>query len=63
MNGQAPEDLTADKWFKLQDDKFKEFYLGKGRYELYKDGKISLKDLVSQNGRYLTITELLKLSK
>lgn len=58
MNGQVPEDLTADKWFKLQDNKFKEFYLGKGRYELYKDGKISLKDLVSQNGKYLTIKEL-----
>ena len=32
--------------------------LGPGRLKLYNDGKITLKDLVDQQGRTLTLAEL-----
>ena len=41
---------------------YAEKYLGKNRFELYKEGKITLSDLVNQKGRVLTIAELKKLS-
>ena len=62
LNGQIPADTSFTKWFEKQSADFKENYLGKGRYELYKDNKITLSDLVNQQGRTLTIKELRKLS-
>ena len=32
--------------------------LGRGRFQLYKDKKITLKELLDQNGRELTLKEL-----
>ena len=62
IDGELPRDVTFDKFFERQNKAFQESYLGKGRYELYKDGKITLSDLVSQKGKTLTIDELKKLS-
>jgi len=58
MNGQVPESTTFTKWFDKLDSKSQEQYLGKGRYELFKSGKINFSDLVSQRGKVLTIKEL-----
>lgn len=58
MNGQVPESTTFTKWFDKLDSKSQEKYLGKGRYELFKSGKINFSDLVNQRGRVLTIKEL-----
>lgn len=58
LNGQVPESTTFTKWFDNQDAKSQEMYLGKGRYQLYKDGKINFSDLVNQRGRVLSIKEL-----
>lgn len=60
LDGDIPQTTTFDKWIEGKDDKFKEDYLGKGRYQLYKDGNITFSDLVNQKGRTLTIKELLE---
>jgi SPP1 gp7 family putative phage head morphogenesis protein len=58
MDGQIPSEISFDKWFEGKDSKFQEKYLGKGRYKLYKSGKITFNDLVNQNGMELKISEL-----
>lgn len=58
LDGYVPQTTTFDKWIEGKSDEFKEYYLGKGRYNLYKDGKITLSDLVRQDGRTLSIKEL-----
>ena len=63
MDGQISAETNFDKWFESKDKKFKEKYLGAGRYQLYKDGKITFKDLVNQQGETLTVAELTALSK
>ena len=62
LNGQVPADTNFSQWFERQSADFKENYLGKGRYELYKDNKITLSDLVNQQGKTLTLEQLRKLS-
>lgn len=62
LNGEVPREMNYEQWFDNQSEKDKEKYLGKGRFELYKDGKITLSDLVSQKGKVLTIKELKALS-
>lgn len=61
IEGEAARTTTFDKWLESKDKSFQEQYLGKGRFELYKSGKITLSDLVSQKGETLTIDELKKL--
>lgn len=63
MDGQVPESKTFDKWFTGLSKERQERYLGNGRYELFKSGKISFGDMVDQNGRELTIDELKKMAK
>lgn len=46
------------EWFASLPDADKRKWLGKGRYDLYKQGKLSLADLTAGNGRILTIKEL-----
>lgn len=60
LDGYVPQTTTFDKWIEGKSEKFKEDYLGKGRYNLYKDGKITFSDLVGQKGRTLTLKELLE---
>lgn len=58
MDGQVPGAMDFEEWFETLDEERQEAILGKGRYELYKSGKISFSDLVDQNGRGLTVKEL-----
>lgn len=58
MDGQVSSKINFEEWFSKKDKAFQEEYLGKGRYKLYKDGKITFSDLVNQSGRTLTIQEL-----
>ena len=58
MDGSVPASMTFDKWIANKSDSFIEKYLGEGRYNLYKDGNITLKDLVTSNGKTLTLEEL-----
>ena len=58
LNGYVPANTSFSQWFDKQSADFKENYLGKGRYQLYKDGKIDLSDLVNQKGQTLSLKEL-----
>lgn len=58
LNGYVPANTSFSQWFDKQSADFKENYLGKGRYQLYKDGKITLSDLVNQKGQTLSLKEL-----
>jgi len=58
INGKVSRDTTFEQWFEGKDKTFQESYLGKGRYQLFKDGKITFSDLVNQQGRYLKLSEL-----
>ena len=58
MDGAVPRNMDFEEWISTKSDKQIRRYLGKGRYELYKDKKITLSDLVNQRGRVLRIDEL-----
>lgn len=58
LDGQISAETTFDKWFEGKDKAFQEEYLGVGRYKLYKEGKITFKDLVNQKGEMLSVAEL-----
>lgn len=58
IDGQVSDKTTFEEWFESKQAKFQEEYLGKGRYQLYRYGKITFSDLVNQNGRELTLSEL-----
>jgi hypothetical protein len=58
MDGQVSAGTNFDKWLSQKDKSFQEQYLGKGRYDLYKSGKITLSDLVNQQGEVLSVKEL-----
>jgi len=63
MDGQVPGDITFDKWLGGKAPAFQDELLGKGRGKLFRDGKITLTDLIDQSGRPLTIEELERLSQ
>jgi len=59
MNGQVSASLSYQDWFKTQGKDFQLEVLGRGRYDLYSQGKLTdLTDLVSQRGNPLTVREL-----
>lgn len=58
LDGYVPQSLSFDKWIENKPKQFQEEYLGKGRYELYRDGKITFIDLISQKGTVISIREL-----
>ena len=61
MDGQIPKDMTFDEWLKTKPKSFVESTLGKGRAELFLDGKINLSQLTDLRGNPLTIKELVAL--
>ena len=63
VDGQVSADLTFDQWLDKKAPAFQDELLGKGRAKLFRDGKITLPDLIDQSGRPLTIEELEKLSQ
>ena len=58
IDGYVSSNLSASDWFESKSKAFQEEYLGKGRFELYKKGTITLSDLLNQQGRYLSLKEL-----
>lgn len=52
------DDLSFDNFLKTLDKNEQDDLLGKGRATLYSDGKITLSDLVDQNGNAKTLAEL-----
>ena len=50
MNGYVPQDMTFNDWLKTQSPETIEKMLGKGRAELFMQGKITMRDLITQQG-------------
>lgn len=58
MDGQVPEGKTFEQWISEQPEGVAEKVFGKGRAELWRHGKITVRDMVDQRGRPLTLEEL-----
>lgn len=58
MNGQVAGNLLFEDWLADKTAAFQDKVLGPGRAKLFRDGKITLRDLLNQNGRPLTLDEL-----
>lgn len=58
MDGLVSEKTDFNAFLASKPASWQKQYLGAGRYELYRDGKITLSDLVDGNGRELTLREL-----
>jgi len=58
LDGQVPSTVTYNDWLKGRTDSEIKDVLGATRAKLFVDGKISLSDLINDNGRPLPIAEL-----
>lgn len=58
LDGQVAEDITYEQWLKKQPVNSQIDVLGKGRYDLWKEGKLDFRYLVDQTGNPLTLDEL-----
>lgn len=58
MNGQVPQDTTFDGWLERQPKSVQAEVLGEGRAELWRENKLSFRDLLDGNGRELSLAEL-----
>ena len=58
MNGQVPRDLTYEQWLKTQDTQAQNEALGVRRAQLWRAGRITMDDMVTKDGRALTLAEL-----
>lgn len=58
MDGQVPDSLDYETWLKSKPEAFQREVLGPARYQLWKDGKASLYDMVDQQGRAVRVREL-----
>lgn len=62
MDGEVAADLTFDAFLKGKSKSFQDDLLGRGRAELWRDGKITLQQLVGGDGNPLTLEQLRKIS-
>jgi hypothetical protein len=60
MDGQIPAATTFEQFLSGKSEEWQTKYLGKGRAQLWRDGKITLSDMVSGTGRELTLDQLAK---
>jgi SPP1 gp7 family putative phage head morphogenesis protein len=58
MDGYAARDMSFDSWLNSRTPGVQNKMLGKGRADLFREGKISVNDLISQRGRPLSLREL-----
>lgn len=58
MDGQVPETTTFDAFLKGKPETFQNELLGTGKAGLWRKGDISLRDLLDQRGRPLTLEQL-----
>tara|TARA_R100001369_G_scaffold16867_3_gene31977 strand:- start:3421 stop:4518 length:1098 start_codon:yes stop_codon:yes gene_type:complete len=59
IDGQLPSDTTFEAWLSRQSKARQDESLGVGRADLWREGKITFRDLLDANGRELTLKELL----
>lgn len=60
LNGQVPTTMNFSEWFAKLSDAEQVLYLGKRKYEIWKNAGLTLSDLVNQQGNPLTIKQLLQ---
>lgn len=60
MDGQVAADLTFEKFLASKPPEFADEMLGKGRAQLWREGKISFSDLLNMQGQPLTLKQLEK---
>lgn len=58
MDGQVPADISFDEWLKGKSDTFQNDLLGAGKAGLWREDKITLRDLIDQTGRPLSLEQL-----
>lgn len=58
MDGPVSAELDYESWLKTKPAAFQRELLGPTKYELWKAGKITFRDLVDQSGNPLTVAEL-----
>jgi hypothetical protein len=58
MDGAVAGKTTYEDWLGTKSEELQDAILGPGKAALWRDGKITTKDLVNQNGRPMTLTEL-----
>ncbi len=58
MDGQVAASHTYESWLKTKPKDFQEKVLGQGRYDLWKAGKIDMRDLVDNSQNPLTLKQL-----
>ena len=60
LDGQIPAQTTFEQFLSGKSQEWQDTYLGKGKAKLWRDGKITLSDMVSGTGRELTLDQLAK---
>lgn len=60
MDGQIPAATTFEQFLSNKSEAWQDKYLGKGKAQLWRDGRITLSDMVSGTGRELTLDQLAK---
>lgn len=60
MDGQIPGDVTFESWLKKKGEAAQNELLGPTRAQWFREGKLTLSDLVSKDNRTLTLDELRK---
>lgn len=58
LDGQVPQETTYAEWIKKQPFSRQVDVLGESRAKLLRDGNLSMQDLYSQRGQFLTLSEL-----
>lgn len=58
MDGQVPASTTFEQFLDRKGKAWQDDFLGPGRAQLWRDGKITLSDLIDATGRELTLKEL-----
>jgi SPP1 gp7 family putative phage head morphogenesis protein len=58
MDGQVSDKMTFGNWLETKTPEQQDAILGKGKAQLWRDGKITLRDLLDQSGRPLTLEQL-----
>ena len=58
MDGQVPEETTFKDFLDRKGEAFQDEVLGKGKAKLWRDGKITLQQLLDQSGNPIPLKEL-----
>lgn len=58
VDGQVPASTTFEDFLKKKGDAFSDEVLGPGKAKLYRDGKITIRQLLDQSGNPLTLKQL-----